>query len=65
MSQPDNDKPEPRPRNNIRFDQLIRGHAIRAAAMFLANDEKATEGKLFDLSRRIAHYIEGRRRDGP
>jgi hypothetical protein len=63
MTQPDG-KPEPRPRN-IRFDQLIRAHAVRAAAMFLANDEKATEGKLFDLSKRIAHYIEGRRRDGP
>lgn len=62
MTQPDDRPPS---RSSIRFDQLIRTHAIRAAATFLANDETATEGKLFDLARRIAHYIEGRRRDGP
>lgn len=60
MSEPDN---KPVPSRFLRADQQIRSHAIRAAATFLANDETATEGKLFDLARRVAHFIEGRRRD--
>jgi hypothetical protein len=49
-------KPEPRGLPA----QLIRSHAIRAAAQFLSTVDDASDDDLFKLAGRIARYIEGR-----
>jgi hypothetical protein len=45
------------------YDQMIRSHSTRAAATFLAADERATDEDLFRLAKRIANFIEGPRRE--
>ncbi len=65
VEQPEpSERPRPGPPRSLTAFQTIRSHAIRAAATFLAADERATEDDVFALAKRIANYIEGRRSDG-